>query len=99
MLFLDISSLGNANDQCLDNLTIQYETAPCFSDNKYENHMKYDMTENDKLFIRNGYKDSKGSSVFDKSILEKDLSCLRTVIVVSVNQKPSDGDEKTDFCK
>lgn len=58
-----------------------------------------DNNENEKLFIsRNGYKDSKGSTVFDKSMLDDDLSCLTTVFVLSVNQKPSDGDEKTEIC-
>ncbi|XP_023732409.1 uncharacterized protein LOC111880229 [Lactuca sativa] len=59
-----------------------------------------DNNENEKLFIsRNGYKDSKGSTVFDKSMLDDDLSCLTTVFVLSVNQKPSDGDEKTEICQ
>ncbi|KAI3763669.1 hypothetical protein L2E82_13663 [Cichorium intybus] len=56
--------------------------------------------ENEKLFItRNGYKDSKGSSVFDKSMLDDDLSFSTTVFVVSVNQKPSDNDEKPEICQ
>ncbi|GJY18216.1 uncharacterized protein Tco_0389707 [Tanacetum coccineum] len=80
---------GNANDQCLDNVTIHYENGPRYSD----------VAENDKLFIKNGYKDSKGSSVFDKTMLDNDLSCLRTVIVLSVNQNPLDGDEKTEICQ
>ncbi|GKB21254.1 hypothetical protein Tco_0855177, partial [Tanacetum coccineum] len=70
---------GNANDQCLDDVTIHYENGP-------------HVTESDKLFIKNGYKDSKG-------MLENDLSCLRTVIVLSVNQNPLDGDEKTEICQ
>ncbi|XP_076923771.1 protein ENHANCED DISEASE RESISTANCE 2-like [Bidens hawaiensis] len=60
---------------------------------------KYDDIESDKLFIINGYKDSSGTSVFDKSILENDLSCLTTVIVFPMNQKPSDGDENTNLCQ
>nr|XP_043626789.1 uncharacterized protein LOC122598251 [Erigeron canadensis] len=84
---------GNANDPCADNLMIHYENAPCFLDNKS------DVTENEKFCIRKGYKDSKGSSVFDTNILESDLSCLKTVIVVSMNQKPSNGDEKSETCQ
>ncbi|KAI3731540.1 hypothetical protein L1987_62729 [Smallanthus sonchifolius] len=60
---------------------------------------KYDGIESEKLFIGNGYKDSNASSVFDKNILENDLSCLTTVIVLSMNQKLSDRDEKTEICQ
>lgn len=78
----------------LSNLYMIYNmTIPLFLD------LCPDGAENDKFFIRNAYKDSKGSSVFDKNILENDISCLRTVIVLSVNQKPSDGAEKTEICK
>ncbi|XP_024987805.1 uncharacterized protein LOC112522736 [Cynara cardunculus var. scolymus] len=102
----DSLSLGNASDQCPDSTTIQYENAPHFSDGKsgynnglHEAHLISDGTENEKFFIRNGYKDSKGSSFFNKSTLDNDLSCLTTVIVLSMNQKPSDGDEKTEICE
>ncbi|KAK1413738.1 hypothetical protein QVD17_35518 [Tagetes erecta] len=57
---------------------------------------KYDDIEREKLFIGNGYKDSDGSFVFEKSVIENGLSCLKTVLVFSVNQKPSDENEKTD---
>ncbi|KAK9074582.1 hypothetical protein SSX86_007180 [Deinandra increscens subsp. villosa] len=60
---------------------------------------KYDANENEKLFIGNGCKDLNGPLIFDKSVIENDLSRLTTVIVVSMNQKPLNGDEKPDFCQ
>ncbi|KAL4586788.1 hypothetical protein LXL04_011432 [Taraxacum kok-saghyz] len=58
-----------------------------------------DNNENEKVFVtRNGYNDSKGSSIFDKSMIADDFSCFPTVFVLSVNQKLSDGDEITEIC-
>ncbi|KAJ9563801.1 hypothetical protein OSB04_008961 [Centaurea solstitialis] len=40
---------------------------------------------------------SDGKSSYHNGL--HDISCLTTVIVLSMNQKPSDGDEKTEICK
>ncbi|KAL8230024.1 hypothetical protein R6Q57_014924 [Mikania cordata] len=60
---------------------------------------KFDGNESEKLFVGNGYKEPNMSIMFDKSTPVNNMSCLTTVILLSLNKKPSDGDNKTEFCQ
>ncbi|KAD7116517.1 hypothetical protein E3N88_03785 [Mikania micrantha] len=60
---------------------------------------KFDGNESEKLFVGNGYKEPNMTIMFDKSTPVNDASCLTTVILLSLNKEPSDGDDKTEFCQ